>query len=113
MTTSKLLKYARARDDQNFGWRISAAMMVRAQEIESWDLSESSRAFTDWVLKNPMVPHERMIAFVSTSPAIAANVSVESGAVSTEGVPDDDIQFVVNQVWDKVADSLAAGVPQT
>lgn len=103
---SNLLKYARARDDQDFGWRIAAAMMVHAQELDTQELAPPSRAFTDWVLKNPMVPHERVIAFVSTSPSIAANVTVEAGTVSTAGVPDDDIQFVVNEVWDRVADSL-------
>jgi hypothetical protein len=104
--SSNLLKFARARDDQDFGWRIAAAMQVRAQEIENWELSAPSRAFTGWVLNNPMVPHERMTAFVSTSPAIAENITVESGAVSTAGVPDDDLQFVVNEVWDRVAESL-------
>jgi len=103
---SNLLKYARARDDQDFGWRIAAAMMVRAQEIENDELSPASRAFTDWVLKNPMVPHERVIAFVSTSLVIAANVTIEAGMVSTAAVPDEDIQQVVNEVWDRVADSL-------
>ena len=106
MAASQLLKYARARDDQQFGWRIAAAMQVRAQEIAAWDLAPASRAFTDWVLKNPMVPHERMTAFVSTTPTIAANVTVEAGTVNTDGGPDDDIQFVVNEVWDRVADSL-------
>jgi hypothetical protein len=103
---SNLLKYARARDDQDFGWRIAAAMMVRAQDIETDDLPPASRAFTDWVLKNPMVPHERVIAFVSTSPVIAEHVTIESGTVSTAGVPDEDIQTVVNEVWDRVAESL-------
>ena len=103
---SNLLKYARARDDQDFGWRIAAAMMVRAQEIENDELSPASRSFTDWVLKNPMVPHERVIAFVSTSPVIAENVTIDAGMVSTAAVPDGDIQTVVNQVWDRVAESL-------
>lgn len=106
--SSNLLKYARARDDQDFGWRIAAAMQVRAQEMESWELSEASRSFTNWVLNNPMVPHERMTAFVSTSPSIAANIIIESGAVTTAGVPDADLQYVVNEVWDRVAGSMGA-----
>lgn len=102
---SDLLKYARARDDQNFVWRISAAMMVRAQEMEFWDLATNSRSLVNWVLNNPMVCPAEMLNHVSTNPAIAANVNVESG-VDTSGVPDADLQFVVNEKWDRVADSM-------
>jgi hypothetical protein len=100
---SNLLKYARARDDQNFIWRIAAAMMVHAQEIEHWELSNQQRALVTWVLANPMVAHQTMVNHVSTNTAIAANVVVENGAVTTDGVPDDDIQYVVNTAWEAVA----------
>jgi hypothetical protein len=100
---SNLLKYARAKDDQNFIWRIAAAMMVHAQEIEHWELSEQQRALVTWVMLNPMVAHQIMVNHVSTNTAIAANVIVENGAINTDSVPDDDIQYVVNQAWDAVA----------
>jgi len=100
---SNLLKYARAKDDQNFIWRIAAAMMVHAQEIEHWDLPANQRAFVTWVFANPMVAHQTMVNHVATNTSIAANVVVENGAVSTDSVPDDDIQYVVNQAWDAVA----------
>jgi NACalpha-BTF3-like transcription factor len=50
-----------------------------------------------------MVAHQTMVNHVSTNTAIAANVVVENGAVNTDSVPDDDIQYVVNQAWDAVA----------
>lgn len=107
MTESNLLKYARAKDDQEFGWRIAAAMQIKAQEIASWELEPASRALTDWVLENPMVSHERMLAWVSTRPGIAAGITITAGgAVSTGDVTDSDIQFTVNEVWDQVAASI-------
>ncbi|WP_422389946.1 hypothetical protein [Arthrobacter sp. N1] len=109
---SQLLKYARSRDDQSFTWRIAAAMMVRAREIEFYELVPSERQLVDWTLDNPMVPNGTMVNFVSTTPTIAANVTITAnGAVSTEGIPDDDIQYVVNTVWPKVAASLFESKP--
>ena len=102
---SDLLKYARAKDDQTFVWRIAAAMMVRAQETEFWDLPTNSRSLVNWVLNNPMVAPQEMINHVSTNPSIAANVSVANG-IDTSGVPDGDIQFVVNEKWERVADGM-------
>ncbi|MFM9430073.1 hypothetical protein [Arthrobacter sp. MP_2.3] len=103
---SQLLKYARAKDDQSFVWRIAAAMMVKAQEIEFWDLQPASRALVDFVLDNPMQAVPAMVNHVSTNPSIAENVTVSNGTVSTEDVPDGDIQYVVGDKWDRVADSL-------
>lgn len=102
---SDLLKYARARDDQSFVWRIAAAMMVRAQETEFWDLTTNSRSLVNWTLNNPMVAPPEMVNHLSTNPSIAANVVITSG-VDTSGVPDADIQFVVNEKWARVADSM-------
>lgn len=110
MTTSLLLKYARARDDSDFVWRISAACAVRAQEQEFWEVSPESRKLIDYVLANPMAPVPAMVNHLSTSPAIAANVSVENRTVDTSAVPDDDIQYVVNEKWDTVAKSMFPGV---
>lgn len=101
---SDLLKFARARDDQNLIWRISAAMMVRAQETEFWDLDTNSRQLVNWVLDNPMVSLPDMVNHVTTNTSIAANVNVDGGIIDTSGVPDADIQFVVNDKWQRVAD---------
>jgi hypothetical protein len=103
---SNLLKFARAKDDQAFVWRIAAAMMVRAQETEFWDLPTNSRSLVNWTLNNPMIAPPEMVNHVSTSPAIAANVVMTGVAVDTSGVPDGDIQFVVNEKWSRVADAM-------
>lgn len=106
---SNLLKYARAKDDQNFVWRIAAAMMVRAQEMEFWDLSVHSKSLVNWTLNNPMIAPAAMVNHVATNPQIAANVSV-TPMIDTSSVPDTDIQFVVNEKWDRVAESMFTGV---
>lgn len=103
---SDLLKYARARDDQDFIWRIAAAMMVRAQETEFWDLPVNERSLVNWTLNNPMTAPAFMINHVSTNSSIAANITVENGTVTTSGIPDGDIQFVVNEKWARVANSM-------
>lgn len=103
---SDLLKYARARDDQDFIWRIAAAMMVRAQETEFWDLPVNERSLVNWTLNNPMTAPPFMINHVSTNSSIATNITVENGTVTTSGVPDGDIQFVVNEKWARVANSM-------
>ncbi|MFC3299648.1 hypothetical protein FJV46_10735 [Arthrobacter agilis] len=110
---SDLLKYARARDDTDFVSRIAAAMTVRAQEIELFELSPPSRALCSWVLENPMQVVDRMVAHVSTSPGIAANVTVSEGTVDASTVPDADIQYTVNEKWDAVAGYLHRGTEST
>ena len=106
MTDSTLLKYARARDDADFRWRIAAAMSLKAQAEEKWDLAPASRQLNNWVLANPMVSVERMVAAVATNPTVAANVSLTGGVVDTSAVPDGDLIFVVNEKWDAVAGQL-------
>ncbi len=80
-------------------------MMVRAQETEFWDLSPNAKSLVNWTLNNPMVAPPAMINHVATSPAIAENVSV-TPVIDTSNVPDADIQFVVNEKWERVADSM-------
>lgn len=106
-----LLKYTRARDDRNFIWRIAGAMVVKAQEIEEWDLSPESRQLVTNVIDNPMEVVPAMVNHVSTNPTIAANVSVNDGAVDTSAVPDSDILFVVGDKWDRVARSVYQAPP--
>jgi hypothetical protein len=47
-----------------------------------------------------------MVNHVATNPSIAAGVEVENRFVDTSGVTDSDIQFVVNEKWDRVAESM-------
>jgi len=103
MPDQNLLKYARARDDQKFIWRIAAAMTLKAQYQAEFELNEASRALTDWVLDHPMESLPRMVAFVSTNGTVASHVSIEDGAVDTSEVPDSDIEYVVGEKWDTVA----------
>lgn len=110
MTTSQLLKYARARDDADFVRRISAALIVRAQEQEFWDLAPEVRSFVDYVLEHPMEPVPAMINRVSTNPGIAALISIENNVVDTSAVPDNDIQYVVNDQFGLAAKSMFAPV---
>lgn len=105
---SNLLKYARMRDDQTFIWRIAAAMMVRAQEKEfDTALTANAKSLVNWTLNNPMVAPPAMVNHLSTNPTIAANVSV-TPSIDTTQVPDADIQYVVNEKWDVVANSMFA-----
>lgn len=111
--TSNLLKFARARDDADFPWRIAAAMMVYAQQIEQWEISAASKMLVQWVFDNPMVAPSQMVNHVSTNVAIAANVNIDMGRVDTSAVPDDDIQYVVQEKWDRVAETLFTPVVET
>lgn len=112
MADSNLLKYARARDDQDFRWRIAAAMQLKAQEVAQFELTPAERALTDWVLANPMVPLERMVAAVAVNPAVAAQVTLADDRVDTSGVPDGDIIFVVSTEWPDVAQQMYAAAEQ-
>lgn len=106
MTDSMLLKYARAKDDQDFKWRIAAAMVLKAQEQEHWTLAPESRSLTDWVLANPMESHPTMVTHVSVNSTIAGAITIQNGVVDTSAVPDSDIIFAVGDQWDAVAASV-------
>lgn len=100
-----LLKSARARDDQDFVWRVSAAMTVEAQYRlgANPDMSGEERQLMDWVLENPMTPQPLMLAFASTDPAVVEGIAIDDGAVTTALVKDAAIQGVVGQRWKTVA----------
>lgn len=109
MSDSLLLKYARVRDDQEFKWRIAAAMQLKAQEAAGETLPDDQRQLVDWVLDNPMVPLERMVAAVAVNKNIAAYVTLTDDVVDTTGIPDSDIVYVVTEVeWARVARNLYA-----
>lgn len=106
MTTSLLLKYARARDDRDFVWRISAAAMVCAQGHAADTSGTASRSLADYVLERPMSELPLLINHVSTSPDVAASITVENNIIDTSNVPDADIQSVVDAKWDLVAAAM-------
>lgn len=106
MADMDLLKYARARDDQDFEWRVSAALTVQAQYLADvpGDASVESLTMRDWVLDNPMVPITMMTSFAATMPEIAAKVTISpDGAVVTSEVLDNDIRYIVGVKWELVA----------
>lgn len=105
MANMDLLKYARARDDRDFVWRVAAAMTVEAQYKlgEQPDMTLEARKFMDWVLDNPMVEDQLMIAFTSTDEVVASHITIMDGAVKTANVPDEAIKSVVGRRWDLVA----------
>lgn len=100
-----LLKYARARDDQDFVWRVSAAMTVEAQYKlgAQPDMSVEAGKLMNWVLDNPMVTDPLMLAFASTDQDVVAGIVIENGAVITAGATDAAIKGVIGRRWDLVA----------
>ncbi|ALE05503.1 hypothetical protein AL755_08460 [Arthrobacter sp. ERGS1:01] len=105
MADSELLKYARARDDQEFVWRVSAAMTVEAQYKlgAQPDMSLEAHKLMDWTLDNPLTPDALMISFASTDQNVAKDITVTEGAVNTSAVTDAAIRAVVGARWDIVA----------
>jgi hypothetical protein len=103
MTDQKFLRIARARDDENFVMRISAAAQMKAQYQAEFDLSPASRALTDWVLEHPMEEVPRLVAFVSTNGTVVNNIAIVNNTIDTSAVPDSDIEYVVGDRWDVVA----------
>jgi hypothetical protein len=103
---SKLLQTARAMDDQNFVWRVTAAMLVKADYVINAPDGQSVEALelADWVLDNPMVPVPEMNALVAVNGTVADKVVVDNnGLVNTMGIADGDIQYVVDSKWETVA----------
>lgn len=113
MTDSELLKYARARDDQDFVWRVSAAMTVEAQYKlgANPDMTVEARKLMDWTLDHPLVSDDLMICFASTDENVAKDITVTDGAVNTSDVTDTAIRAVVGARWDIVA-KRRFGVPK-
>ena len=105
MADMNLLKYARARDDRDFVWRVAAAMTIEAQYKlgANPDMTIEARKLMDWVLDNPMVDDQLMIAFASTDETVAEHITIVDGAVKTADVPDEAIKGVVGRRWDLVA----------
>lgn len=102
---TNLLKYARARDDQEFVWRVAAAMILEAQYKLSAnpDMSAEAHALMDWVLDHPMTVTPLMLAFVSTNQAVASGVKIANDRVDTSGATDQAIRDAVGAAWEPVA----------
>lgn len=105
MADTQLLKFARARDHQDFIWRVTAALTVKAQYMAEvpGDSTVEALAMRDWVLDNPMTPLEMMTAFAATMPEIAAKVTIDGGTVDTSHTLDTDITYIVGAKWEAVA----------
>ena len=107
MPESQLLKFARVRDDQEFKWRIGAAMTLKAQALENdGNVSAASRLLINWVLDNPLQVPFPMLAQVITNGTVAGNVSIADNVINTSAVPDGDIEYVVGATWDTVANLI-------
>lgn len=108
MPDMELLKYARTRDAVGFVHRVSGAMMKLAlyRLDTNADVSVESKALMNWVLDNPLQPVDLMVAFAATMPEINAQVTIIDDAVSTDGVSDQHISYIVDAKWNTVADRM-------
>ncbi|WVX87872.1 hypothetical protein SEA_BERRIE_21 [Arthrobacter phage Berrie] len=105
MADTELIKYARARDDQDFVWRVAAAMLLDARYKFDANpvMSAEAHKLMDWTLENPLSAPPLMVAFVATDPAVAAGVTIENGAIDTSGASDAAIRAAVGFSWESVA----------
>lgn len=113
MPTSQLLKYARALDDPNFVWRVSAATSLEAgtRLLSGVAQTPAVKALNDWALANPMTTRPLILAFVATNAAVSAKVTIVNDRVDTEAVLDADIISVVRSAWPVIADQMFTGTP--
>ncbi|UIW13437.1 hypothetical protein SEA_AMYEV_21 [Arthrobacter phage Amyev] len=105
MADTELIKYARARDDQDFVWRVAAAVLLEARYKFDANptMSLEARKLMDWALDSPLTAPPLMVAFVASDPNVAAGVTVENGAIDTSGASDAAIKAAVGYAWDTVA----------
>lgn len=113
MEDNDLIKYARARDDQDFVWRTAAAVLLEARYKfdANPDMSVESRKLMDWALDNPLVAPNLMVAFVATSQPVAAGITYEDGVIDTSGATDTAIKNAVGFSWETVAKKMFLAVP--
>ncbi|UIW13505.1 hypothetical protein PQD80_gp21 [Arthrobacter phage Lizalica] len=105
MADTELIKYARARDDQDFVWRVAAAVLLEARyKFEANPvMSLESRKLMEWALDSPLTAPPLMVAFVAADAAVASGVVVDNGAVITSGASDAAIKAAVGASWETVA----------
>lgn len=98
-----LITTARALDDARFRWRVNAAALIAAAEKLD-DADGVDQWYAEHVIDHPMEDQPTLVALVAANPAISSMVTVDSfNTVNTEAVPDTDIQYVVNTVWNQAA----------
>lgn len=95
-----LLNIVRSLDDQRFIWRVKGAVIQTAvAKLE--DADQQHAAYARAVLANPLGDAGKAPAIVAANPVIAAAITVDAyDTVSTEGVNDNDILFIVGDNWD-------------
>lgn len=105
MADTDLLKYARARDDQDFVWRVAAAVLLEARYKYEANppMSLEAHKLMDWALDAPLQAPPLMVAFVAADAAVAEGVVVDNGAVITSGASDAAIKAAVGASWETVA----------
>lgn len=105
MADTDLLKYARARDDQDFVWRVAAAVLLEARYKYEANpaMSLEAHKLMDWALDHPLEAPELMVSFVATAPDVAAGISLDNGAVNTSEASDAAIKAAVGASWETVA----------
>lgn len=106
MVDSPLLKMARARDDDTFVLRFSAALSVRAHQLEEASfagLTPAGRAFAEWVLDNPLEPPHRFLAFVATNAGLAAKMTLIEDRIQTDGITDEELIQVITLRWSRIS----------
>lgn len=113
MADNDLIKYARARDDQNFIWRTAAAMLLEARYKfnANPDMTAEARKLMDWVLDNPLVAPALMVAFVATEQPVADGITYEDGVIDTSGATDAAIKNAVGFNWNTVANKMFLTAP--
>ncbi|WVX88009.1 hypothetical protein SEA_TFORTROY_21 [Arthrobacter phage TforTroy] len=105
MADTELLKYARSRDDQDFVWRVAAAMLIEARYKfdTNPDMSAEARQLMEWTLEHPLEAPPLMVAFVATDQSVAAGVTVADDTIDTSGATDSAIKYAVGASWETVA----------
>ena len=97
-----LLSTARAQDDQELRWRVSAACFHHATGFASMQAGHGQN-YAIYTLLRPQEVDASMVAFVAAWAPVAEAITVVDSVVSTSEVQDSDILDAVAQSWDLVA----------
>lgn len=97
-----LLSTARAQDDQEFRWRVTAACFQHATGFAGMEAGFAQN-YALHVLLHPQDVDTSMVAFVAAWQPVAEKITVTNGTVNTEAVEDGDIVDAVAQSWELVA----------
>lgn len=97
-----LLSTARAQDDQEFRWRVSAACLRFATGFAGM-ASGVEQNYAVHTLLNPQSVDPSMVALVATWAPVNDKITVENGTVNTRAVEDGDIEDAVGESWGLVS----------